>query len=113
MAAHHHCLRAAAVQAVPGEPDAAPPLPAAEAAAAPEPARRLAERTRTRYAKVQECLARGLSRAAAARELNLDIQTVRRFANASCAEELLAKAEHRATKLDPSSTWSASAGTRA
>ena len=50
---------------------------------------------------MQECLARGLSRAAAARELNLDIQTVRRFANAACAEELLGKAEHRATKLDP------------
>ena len=45
--------------------------------------------------------ARGLSRAAAARDLNLDIQTVRRFANASCAEELLGKAEHRSTKLDP------------
>ena len=50
---------------------------------------------------MQECLARGLSRAATARELNLDIQTVRRFANAACAEELLGKAEHRATKLDP------------
>jgi transposase len=34
------------------------------------------------------------------RELNLDIQTVRRFANAACAEELLGKAEHRSTKLD-------------
>jgi transposase len=45
--------------------------------------------------------ARGLSRAAAARDLSLDIQTVRRFANASCAEELLGKAEHRSTKLDP------------
>jgi transposase len=34
-------------------------------------------------------------------ELNLDIQTVRRFANAACAEELLGKAEHRSTRLDP------------
>ena len=34
------------------------------------------------------------------RELNLDIQTVRRFANAACAEELLGKDEHRSTKLD-------------
>jgi hypothetical protein len=69
----------------------------------PRPERhcRLAERTRARYAQVQGCLARGLSRAAAARELNLDIQTVRRFANASYAEELLGKAEHRSTKLDP------------
>jgi len=40
-------------------------------------------------------------RAAVSRELNLDTQTVRRFANAACAEELLGKAEHRATSLDP------------
>jgi hypothetical protein len=40
-------------------------------------------------------------RAAVSRELNLDTQTVRRFANAACAEELLGKAEHRATRLDP------------
>ena len=51
--------------------------------------------------RCRSCLARGLSRAAVSRELNLDIQTVRRFANATCAEELLGKAEHRATKLDP------------
>ena len=102
VAAHHHCLRAAAAaQAGPAEPEPAPPVPAAEAAAPPGRTCRLAERTRARYAEVQECLARGLSRAAAARELNLDIQTVRRFANATCAEELLGKAEHRATKLDP------------
>jgi hypothetical protein len=53
-----------------------------------------------RYAEVQECLARGLSRAATAQELNLDIQTVRRFADATCAEELPGKAEHRLTRLD-------------
>ena len=76
-------------------------MPLPEAAAPPGRTYRLAERTRTRYAEVQECLARGLSRAAASRELNLDIQTVRRFANATCAEELLSKAEHRATRLDP------------
>lgn len=105
VAAHHHCLRAAAAQAGsatgPAVTPAPMPLPAAEFAAPPGQARRLAERTRARYAQVQECLARGLSRAAAAKELNLDIQTVRRFANATCAEELLGKAEHRPTKLDP------------
>jgi hypothetical protein len=102
VAAHHHCLRAAAAaQAAPAEPQPAPPLPEAGPAAPPGRTRRLAERTRARYAEVQECLARGLSRAAAAQELNLDIQTVRRFANATCAEELLGKAEHRSTKLDP------------
>jgi transposase len=50
---------------------------------------------------VHEALARGLSRSAVSRELNLDIQTVRRFADATCAEELLGKAENRATCLDP------------
>jgi hypothetical protein len=103
-AAHHHCLRAAAaaqVDPVTPEPPVPVSLPAAGSAAPPGRARRLAERTRTRYAEVQNCLARGLSRAAAARKLNLDIQVVRRFANATCAEELLGKAEHRATKLDP------------
>jgi hypothetical protein len=49
---------------------------------------------------VQELLARGLSRAAVSRELNHDIQKVRRFANATCAEELLGNAEHRLSKLD-------------
>jgi transposase len=104
VAGHHHCLRAAAAaQAEPAQAEQEPPapVPRPESAAPPGRTYRLAERTRTRYAEVQECLARGLSRAAVSRELNLDIQTVRRFANAACAEELLGKAEHRATKLDP------------
>lgn len=106
VAAHHHCLRAAAAaQAEPAAPEPAQPEPPAPVplpeAAPPGRTYRLAERTRTRYAEVQECLARGLSRAAVSQELNLDIQTVRRFANATCAEELLGKAEHRATRLDP------------
>jgi hypothetical protein len=104
VAAHHHCLRAPAA-AQPGRPCHEPPAPMpsspAEPAAPPVRDRRLAERTRTRYAAVHECVARRLSRAATARELNLDIQTVRRFANATCAEELLGKAEQRTTKLDP------------
>jgi transposase len=102
VAAHHHCLRAAAqaASAAP-EPPAPMSLPAAEPAASPGRTYRLAERTRARYTEVHESLARGLSRSAVSRELNLDIQTVRRFANATCAEELLGKAEHRPTKLDP------------
>jgi transposase len=99
VAAHHHCLRSAA-QAVPEPP--APALPAvAEAVPPPARVRRLTERTRERYAAVHEALARGLSRSAVSRELNLDIQTVRRFANATTVEELLGKAENRATSLDP------------
>lgn len=104
VAAHHHCLRAAAAaQAGPGAPEPPSPamLPASEPATPPGRTCRLAKRTRARYAEVQECLARGMSRSAVSRELNLDIQTVRRFANAASVEELLGKAEHRATKLDP------------
>jgi transposase len=104
VAAHHHCLRAAAAQAGPAAPELPPPmsLPAAEPIASSGGRTcRLAERTRARYAEVHESLARGLSRSAVARELNLDIQTVRRFANAACAEELLGKAENRLTRLDP------------
>jgi hypothetical protein len=78
---------------------------------------RLAERTTARYAAVHASLARGLSRAATARELNLDIQTVRRFANATCAQELPGKAEHRATRPDPytdqvNQRWNSSAALR-
>jgi transposase len=73
----------------------------AESLAPPGGAYLLAERTRARHAAVHESLARGRSRSAVSRDLNLDIQTVRRFANATCAEEPLGKAEHRPTKLDP------------
>jgi hypothetical protein len=65
VAAHHHCLRAAAAQAEPAVPEPVPaPLPAAEPAAQPGRTCRLAERTRARYAAVHESLARGLSRSA-------------------------------------------------
>jgi len=100
VSAHHPCLRkAAAAQSIPGEPEPSTPAPAP--AAEPQRSYRLAERTRERYTAVQQCLARGLSRSAISRELNLDRQTVRRFANATSVEELLGRAEHRPTKLDP------------
>jgi hypothetical protein len=44
---------------------------------------------------------RGLSRNQVARQLNLHIQTVRRFANAASPQELSARAQYRPTKLDP------------
>lgn len=85
--AHHHCLRAA-------------PSPT-QGTGVPPREYRLAARTRTRHAAVHELLAQGLSRNAVSRELDLHINTVRRFADAASAEELLAKAEYRPTKLDP------------
>ena len=97
VAAHHGCLRAAPPE--PGEPEpeaASVPVPETT----PVPERRLVTRTRERFAQIHSRLDAGLSRSAISRELNLDIQTVRRFASATCIEELLVKAENRATKVD-------------
>lgn len=86
--AHHHCLRAP-------DPDttSTPALPPREYL--------LAVRTRARHAEIHEHLARGLSCNQVARQLNLHIQAVRRFANAASPQALSAKAEYRPTKLDP------------
>ncbi|MFK0113359.1 ISL3 family transposase [Streptomyces sp. NPDC091217] len=101
---HYHCLRVQAERATP-EPEPTPePVPAAvlapEPALPPRPERRLAIRTRERFEAVQSRLAAGMSRAAVGRELNLDQQTVRRFADATTLAELLVKCENRVTKLD-------------
>lgn len=98
--AHHPCLREA-TQAVSAVAERQPPQPPPILGPPPTKQYPLAARTKQRYADVQECLGRGLSRAAVGRELNLDIQTVQRFADARTVEELLGKAENRATKLDP------------
>lgn len=84
------------------QPDPEPPAdPGVITPPEPQPERRLVTRTRQRYTDVQDLLAAGLPRAAISRELNLDIQTVRRFANAASLGELLVKAENRTTNLDP------------
>ncbi|MEY9895730.1 transposase [Catenulispora sp. MAP12-49] len=102
--AHHPCLRQAVRDHAYAQPDVPTSAPMAEPPQAPAPPPRrhypLADRTRQRFTDVQDCLGRGLSRAATARELSLDLQTVRRSANAQAVEELLVKAENRATKLD-------------
>ena len=101
--AHHGCLRPVPeprqhVQNV-EELVVAPPVAAVESAAATTPERRLVTRTRQRFEAVQARLA-GMSRSAISRELNLDIQTVRRFANATGLDELLVNCQNRATNLD-------------
>ncbi|UWZ44688.1 transposase [Dactylosporangium matsuzakiense] len=63
--------------------------------------RRLVTRTQERHAAVQTLLAQGKSLSAMCRELNLEMGTVRRFARADSLDELLFKATHRVTKLDP------------
>jgi transposase len=61
---------------------------------------RLITRTRERYTQVQQLLADGASRADVGRRLRLDPQTVRRFADATSIEELLANTR-RDTLIEP------------
>ncbi|MFE9927688.1 ISL3 family transposase [Streptomyces sp. NPDC005533] len=101
---HYHCLRVQNEPATP-EPELTPE-PVLAMVLPPEPVlplrpeRRLVIRTRDRFEAVQSRLAAGMTRAAVGRELNLDQQTVRRFADASTLAELLVKCENRVTKLD-------------
>jgi hypothetical protein len=104
--AHHGCLRAAAPpeQNSPEPevltPEAVPLVAAVEPVASMLPERRLVTRTRERFEAVQSRLAVEMSRSAISRELNLDIQTVRRFANATGIDELLVTCQNRSTNLD-------------
>jgi transposase len=99
--AHHGCLREAPYAASEPEPQAGPIVPEpAVPQDAPVPQRRLVTRTRERFELVHARLQAGLSLSAISRELNLDRQTVRRFANAACVEQLLVAAENRPSVLD-------------
>jgi transposase len=57
-------------------------------------------RTRQHHADVHELLGQGHSKAAIARELDLHPATVRKFANATTVDSLIAKNEQRASILD-------------
>ncbi|MFV9452214.1 ISL3 family transposase [Rhodococcus sp. NM-2] len=61
---------------------------------------RLVTRTRERHAAVRQLASQGMSISAIGRKLSLDRRTVRRFARATEVEELLTKAESRASLLD-------------
>jgi transposase len=65
----------------------------------------LVARTRERHAAVHELLAAGQSQNAISAALGLDRHTVRRFARAAGAGELLVKATSRESKLDPHKAW--------
>lgn len=62
--------------------------------------RSLVNRTRERYAAVQQLLADGASLAEICRRLELERGTVRRFARATSLDELLVKAVNRTSLLD-------------
>jgi transposase len=113
VARHRGCL----TQPAPGEA-VGPPCPAEQDEAGPEqePARpaipdgpsdgggtegRLVTRTRDRYAAIHERLQAGESLHAISRSLALSRPTVRRFARATGAEELLDGAIGKESKLDP------------
>jgi len=85
--------------------DTAPPLelppPATTTSLSP---RRLPARNEQRHSEIHELLAQGLTLSAIARRVRLDRKTVRRFANADVAADLLgSRGPHcsRATALDP------------
>ncbi|WNZ07350.1 ISL3 family transposase [Streptomyces sp. 11x1] len=112
--AHHPCIRAALtptpdIQEPPPAPLVTAELPEPEPGLVPPDGtldvlgrpRRLVARTTERYEAVQQRLAEGKSLATIRRELRLDHSTVRRFARAQSLEELLVKATHRASILDP------------
>ena len=95
VARHSACLRQEPAAAAPPVPDAgaAPDLEqaAVAAAAARTEERALVRRTRERYAAVQALRAQGKGIKPIMRELHLAKETVRRFARAASADELLAR----------------------
>jgi hypothetical protein len=120
VAAHHACVRAALTAAAQAAAPAAPqpvtdtePEPGVCTEPQPDPdgvpeavrdvcgrERPLVNRTRERYAAVQQLLTEGTSLAAIVRQLDLDRSTVRRFARATSVDELLVKAVNRTSLLD-------------
>jgi hypothetical protein len=80
VARHRSCL-----QEPPPDPESGPP--AEEAAPAPEGG--LAARTRARHAEIHAALARGLTITEISRTLRLERKTVRRYATAATAEQLI------------------------
>lgn len=100
---HHGCLKKA-VSSGPSDPpdvgDPAPPTPPAADQAAAEPETGLLNRIRERYATVQALQADGRGLREIARQLQLDRKTVRRFAQAHSADDLIARTVDRDTLLD-------------
>jgi transposase len=80
VARHRSCL-----QEPPPEPEPGPPAEEA----GPPPETGLAARTRTRHAEVHALLARGLTITEIGRTLQLERKTVRRYATAATADQLI------------------------
>ena len=111
---HHGCLKQAtsslsAVAPSAFSPASVTPEPPPAGAGADQPAAAqasvLVARLRERYAAIQALQADGHGLREIARQLNLDRKTVRRFAQATSAEELVAKALDRDTLLEAHKTY--------
>jgi transposase len=109
---HRDCLKQATPVTTPTTAEATGPSPApidepvGEPETGPEP--QLAVRIRERYAAVHALKAEGHGLREIARRLELDRKTVRRFAHAAYADDLVAKTLARDTLLDahmPYLTW--------
>ena len=83
----------------PGEAEAAPAVPDGSLDVCGRE-RQLVRRTRERHAEIRERLAAGQPQAAIRRAMGLDRRTVQRYARAASADELLASATNRESKLD-------------
>jgi transposase len=117
--AHRGCLAAAAAGAPDRPAGEAPPgqqapQDAAATALPPGPGglldvcgreRALVARTRERHAAVHDLLAAGHTQAGAARILDLDPDTVHRYASQPDVAPLLVKATSRDSRLDPFKPW--------
>jgi transposase len=64
------------------------------------PEKKIVTRIRRDHAEIHRLLAEGASRNAVSRQTGLYIATVRKYADAGCVEDLLAKTEQRASKID-------------
>lgn len=100
--AHHGCIKTAYAEL----PDGRPPEP--QTATVPDGhldvrgrQRKLVAKMTERYAAVQDLVAQGRSLRGISRDLQLDYYSVRRYARARSLDELLAKAAHRPSRLDP------------
>jgi len=97
VARHRSCLQEPA-------PDPEPGPPGEQAAPAPEAG--LAARTRARHAEIHAALARGLTITEISRTLRLDPKTVRRYATAATADQLIGGARlARPGLLGPHLDW--------
>ncbi|WP_298798378.1 hypothetical protein [Pseudonocardia sp. 73-21] len=97
--AHQKCLQDQPASAAVAQPD-----PTQPAAPDGEPtdvvAGRRAELTRLRWAEVRVLSDKGIGTTAISRALNLDTKTVRRYARAATAEELITTMPRRGSDLD-------------